>query len=196
MKLFSKSAIAAACLFAGLGLAGTAMAFGPGMGEMGGDHSKMMGGESHHGMRGFGHGDPAKMQARMDKHLAELKTKLQITPAQESAWSAFIANMKPTAGGMMGMKHEDRQKMHEEMQKLTTPERIDRMKAMRAERMAQMDKRTDAVKALYTALSPEQRATFDKLHSKGSRHGMFEGRNGHGGKGAPAPAQAPASVAK
>ena len=188
MKLFSKSVVAAACVFAGLGVAGTAMAFGPGMG----DGHGMMGGEGHQGMRGFGHGDPAKMQARMDKRLGELKAKLAITPAQEGAWSAFTASMKPPAG-KAPMAREDRRKMHEEMQKLTTPERIDRMKAMHAERQAQMDKRADAVKALYAALSPEQRKTFDTMPRHGGPRGHF-GHGGHEGKGGPA--QAPASATK
>ena len=193
MKLFSKSKFAVACLFAGLGVAGSAMAFGPGMG---GEGHGMMGGDGHHGVRAFGHGDPAKMQARMDKHLGELKTKLAITPAQEGAWNAFTASMKPAAGGMMGMKREDRQKMHEEMQKLTTPERIDRMKALHAERQAQMDKRAEAVKVFYAALNPEQRKTFDSLpqHGGGRGHGFFQGHGPQGGKGGPA--QAPASGAK
>lgn len=190
MKLFSKSAIVAACVAAGLGVAGTAMAFGPGMG----DGPGMMGGEGHRGMR-FGHGDPAKMQERMEKRLGELKSKLAITPAQEGAWTAFTASMKPPAG-KAPMNREEGRKMHEEMQKLTTPERIDRMKAMHAERQAQMDKRAEAVKTFYAALTPEQRKTFDTL----PHHGGPRGRIGHMGHGPMhdkgGPAHAPASATK
>jgi periplasmic protein CpxP/Spy len=163
MKPFFKSKLAAVCLLAGLGFAGSAMAFGQGGGGMGGGG---MGGM--HGMHGEGHGkmgghgprDPAKRQERMNQHLGELKAKLQITAAQEGAWTAFTANMQAPAG-KGPMSHADHKKMAEEMQKLTTPERIDRMKAMRAERQAMMDKRAEGVKAFYAALTPEQRKVFD-----------------------------------
>jgi protein CpxP len=162
MKSFFKSKLAAGCLLAGMGFAGSAMAFGPGMDGM---H-----GEGHGKMGGHGQRDPAKMQERMNKHLGELKTKLQITAAQEGAWTAFTANMQAPAG-KGPMSREDGKKMHEEMQKLTTPERIDRMKAMHAERQAIMDKRAEGVKALYAALTPEQRKVFDtQAHDRMGRH--------------------------
>jgi protein CpxP len=61
------------------------------------------------------------------------------------------------------------------MQKLTTPERIDRMRTLRTERQASMDKRGDAVKTFYAALNAEQKKTFDSRP-------MMQGRDGHGGK--------------
>lgn len=46
------------------------------------------------------------------------------------------------------------------MAKLPTPERIDKMKALRSQHMSDMttamDKRGEATKALYAALTPEQ----------------------------------------
>jgi periplasmic protein CpxP/Spy len=171
MKLLTKSALVAACLAGGLGVMGTAMAFGPGGGGMGGEGHGMMGGGERHGMHGgFGHKDPAKMQERRNQRLGELKTKLQITAAQEGAWTAFTASMQPPAGKPM-MDKEARKKMHDDMQKLTTPERIDRMKAMHAERQAMMDRRAEAVKTLYAALNPEQRKVFDTLPHGGGRMG-------------------------
>jgi protein CpxP len=116
-------------------------------------------GAEHH-MRGdHGPRDPAKMaefrarmEQRMAKRLGELKQKLQITPVQENAWNAWSSAMKPAA----------RQRPnHAEWAQLTTPERIDRMRAMRAERSAEMDKRMDATKNFYSALNAEQRKTFD-----------------------------------
>jgi hypothetical protein len=98
------------------------------------------------------------------KHLADLKAKLKITASQEAAWTTFTEAMKPPAG-MMG-KHPDRA----EMDKLTTPERIDKMRAMHKEHMAEMeaamDKRADATKTFYAALSTEQKKTFDAEHAK------------------------------
>lgn len=117
--------------------------------------------EHDHGER-HGRADPAKMQERMAKRLAEMKQKLQLSGAQESAWTAWTASMKPAA-----FKRPDRG----EMEKLTTPERIDRMRAMRSARMAEMDKRADATKTFYAALSTEQKKTYDTLTARGHHGG-------------------------
>lgn len=132
--------------------------------------------EGHH-MRGSR--DPARMQAWMAKHQAELKTKLKITAAQEAAWTRYTTAMQPPAN-WTGMRPSAEQRA--ELDKLTTPERIDKMRAMRTQRMtemaAMMDKRGEATKALYTALSPEQQKTFDAEHRK---MGHGEGRGHHEG---------------
>ena len=44
-----------------------------------------------------GNFDPAKMQARMDRHFEALKTQLKLTAAQDGAWTAFKAAMQPSA---------------------------------------------------------------------------------------------------
>jgi periplasmic protein CpxP/Spy len=125
-------------------------------------------------------GDPAKMQAqRTERHAARmtaLKAKLQITPAQEGAWTAFGAAMQPPARTL-----EQHAQFRAEMDKLTTPERIDKMQALKAQRDAEMAKRADATKTFYAALSPEQKKVFD---TESLRMGRM-GRNGghHGGPG-------------
>ena len=53
-----------------------------------------------------GHLDPAKREAMVAGHLAELKTKLAITAAQESSWTAFGTAMQPAA--RMAPAHPDR----------------------------------------------------------------------------------------
>ena len=127
---------------------------------------------SHHRM---GHRDPAKMQARMDKHLTALKSRLKITAAQESAWTAFSASMTPPA--RMGERATTEQRA--EFAKLTTPERIDKMRALRTQRMAEMtaamDQRGEAIKSFYAVLDPEQQKIFDAEHRKMGQ------RKGHGG---------------
>jgi hypothetical protein len=139
-----------------------------------GDHGPMMheGGMMHRG--GHGRMDPAKMEAMVSKHLAELKTQLKITAAQEGAWTTFTSVMKPPAMAMA--KRPD----HSEMDKLSTPDRIDKMSALRKQHMAEMqvtmDKRDEAVKALYTTLSAEQKKTFDAAHAK--MRARFEKRRG------------------
>jgi protein CpxP len=133
-------------------------------------------GDMHGGMHG--RMDPAKMEAMIAKHLADLKTKLKITAAQEGSWTAFTAAMKPPARPQMS--HPDRA----EMDKLTTPERIDKMRALRAQhqadRQANMDKREAAVKAFYADLNAEQKKTFDAEHSKMMHR--WGDRKGHGAR--------------
>lgn len=146
-----------------------AAAGGAAIAQMGDD---MMG---HGGM----HGDRAKMEQMHAKHLADLKATLKITASQEAAWNTFADSMKP-AGDMMG-KRPDRA----EMDKLTTPERMDKMRAMHKERMATMDaamdKRAAATKTLYAALTPEQQKTFDAEHAKMGKHdGGKMHKMGHG----------------
>ncbi|MEO6018501.1 MAG: Spy/CpxP family protein refolding chaperone [Polaromonas sp.] len=119
--------------------------------------------------------DPAKMQAMMARHQAEMKAKLKITPAQEGAWTAYTTAMQPPA------HTRPTAEQRAEFAKLTTPQRIDKMKEMRTQRMGQMnaamDKRGEATKALYAALTPEQQKTFDAEHKK------HEGRDGRHGEG-------------
>ena len=86
----------------------------------------------------------------MAKRQAELKAKLAITPAQEPAWTAWTATMQPPA---TRPAHPSR----EEIARSSTPERIDKMRALRAERQAEMDKRADATKAFYNSLNADRR---------------------------------------
>jgi hypothetical protein len=85
----------------------------------------------------------------------------------------------------MSMRHDP--KLKAEMDKLTTPERIDKMRALRQERMttmsAEMDKRGAATKAFYAVLSSEQKAVFDAIAMEGRHRGGHGMRGDHGGKG-------------
>lgn len=119
---------------------------------------------------GMGKMDPAQMQERMKGHMAqqaaELKSKLKLSAAQESAWSLYSSAMQIPPN----MKRPQRS----EMDKLSTPERLDKMQELRKERDAEMDKRYDATKAFYAQLTPEQKTIFDA----NTRHGMgMPGRN-------------------
>ncbi len=128
--------------------------------------------------------DPAKMEAMMAKRHDAIKAKLKLTSEQEGAWAAFTAAMKPPARA--DMKRPDRA----EMDKLTTPERIDKMRAQRSERMtamsAAMDKREDAIKTFYATLNADQKKVFDTEHARmDMRQGQHRGPGG--GKGADKP---------
>jgi len=139
---------------------------------MGGQYGNMQGqGMNHHGM---GKMDPARMQARMEQRQAALKAQLKLTAEQEPAWTAFAASHKPPAGMMM-----DRQAAMADLAKLTTPERIDKMKELRAQRMGQMtaamDQRAEATKTFYAVLTPEQQKVFDAQTMQGAHAYMGKG---------------------
>lgn len=165
MKHSHKHLIAAALLALGFAASAQPAAPQPTPGPGPGGH--------HHGMMGdHGRMDPSKMQERMqqrrEQRQAQLKQKLQITSAQEGAWTAYVAAMQPPAN----MQRQDR----EELAKLTTPERIDRMRALRDAHHAEMDRRGEATKTFYNALTAEQKKVFDAQSWSGRRGGH---RHGH-----------------
>lgn len=122
------------------------------------------------------HGDMAQRHAQ---RLADLKAQLKLTPAQEPAWTTFTTAMQPGERPA----RLDRQGMEQ----LTTPERIDRMRALRAQHAAEADRRGEATKAFYATLAPEQQKTFDAQAHRGRPMGGMRG-----GEGRPGPAPAPA----
>jgi periplasmic protein CpxP/Spy len=119
------------------------------------------------------HFDPARMAERVNRRLADLKQKLQITAAQENAWNSFASAMQPPA---TMPQRPDRQSLAG----MTTPERIDQMRAMRDRRNAEMDRRAEATKAFYAQLTPEQQKTFDAESARMFQHGPMHGGHGHG----------------
>lgn len=132
--------------------------------QMRGDHGRMDGARAERFR--------ARMQERRAQKLAELKTQLRIAPAQESAWNTWTGAMQPPAAG--SRQRTDRS----ELLALTTPQRIDRMRALRAQHIAEMDQRGDATKAFYGALTQEQQRVFDAVGMRGDRGG--KGRDGGG----------------
>ena len=141
--------------------------------------------DGRHGAHAMtGRHDPAKMQAWIARRQAALKAKLQVTPAQESAWTSFTAAMQPPVG--MGQRATSGQRA--EFDRLTTPQRIDKMREMRTQRMttmnAAMEKRGEATKSFYAALSPEQQKVFDaetlRMGGRGGRHHHEGGMQRHG----------------
>jgi periplasmic protein CpxP/Spy len=131
-----------------------------------------------HDMDHHGRMDPAHMEQMVNKHLAELKAKLKLNANQESAWSAFANAMKPADKQMAKMP--DRA----ELDKLHTPERIDKMRALHKQHMAEMeasmDKRDAAIKTFYAVLTSDQKAIFDAEHAHmaNRRVGGMEGPQG------------------
>ena len=91
---------------------------------------------------------------RHTQHLTELKSKLNLQAAQEPAWNTFTQSMQHPA--------RSAQPERASLEKLTTPERLDMMQAMKAQRDAHMQQRADATKAFYATLSAEQKQMFDQ----------------------------------
>lgn len=94
-----------------------------------------------------------RAQRHMDRRTTDLKAQLKLSAEQESAWTSYVAAMKPPTMAA----HPNRS----ELDKLTTPERLDKMREWRKQRDAEMDKRDDATRAFYATLSDEQKKTFD-----------------------------------
>jgi hypothetical protein len=128
-----------------------------------GDTAGKPGCEARHGQK-----DPAKWEARRAERLAGLKAKLKLAPEQEAAWNAFASASQPGMHRMGG----DRQAMRDEFARLSTPERLDRMQAMAEMRRVKMAERTEAIKAFYAQLTPEQQKVFDAEAMTGRHRGQ------------------------
>ena len=109
----------------------------------------------------------AKWEARRAAHLSELKEKLKLSPGQEAAWTSFASAAQPGMHPMRG----DRQAMRAEFDKLNTPQRLDRMLALSETRQAKMLERSQAIKAFYAQLNPEQQKVFDAEFRLQREHG-------------------------
>lgn len=118
----------------------------------------------------------AGMQKKMAERQAAFKAELKLTPEQEPAWNAFIARTQPQAGAA------HRQGAREDWSKLTTPQRLDKMQALKAERDAAMAKRVDAIKSFYATLNADQQKVFDSKRLGGfQRAGMHRDHRGDHG---------------
>jgi fructosamine-3-kinase len=115
-----------------------------------------------------------KMAERRGNRMAKLKSDLGITAAQEGAWTQFTdATKPPAAPAQPDMARGD-------WEKLTTPERIDRMEQRMNERQQRFKQMGDATKALYTQLSPAQQKVFDERWMRGGGGGGMRGRKDGG----------------
>ncbi|MDQ7746212.1 Spy/CpxP family protein refolding chaperone [Hydrogenophaga pseudoflava] len=172
MKPFVKRSLIVAAILAGIaGVSATAIAQG-----MGQHHSMDQQKHSQHmGQR------MEQMQKRHAEHQAQLKSALKITASQEAAWNAYVAGTAPNPpANAPGMARED-------WSQLTTPQRLDRMQALRAERDAAMAKRIEAVKTFYAALTPEQQKVFDTQAHGGMHRAGMKGGHRMGGMGCDGP---------
>lgn len=84
---------------------------------------------------------------------AALKAELNLHPSQEAAWAAWTRTMVPFRPAPPP----------EAPQALSTPERLELMRAQRKVREAEEDRRHAATLALYDVLDPRQKEVFDRL---------------------------------
>jgi Spy/CpxP family protein refolding chaperone len=124
----------------------------------------------------------AKHAQRRAERVAKLHDELKITPAQENAWNAFVASMKP-AHRAGDRQHGDRAAWAN----LPAPERAQKMIERQKARTAAMEQRLAALNSFYSVLSPEQKKVFDekaaRMQSRFGRHGgMHRGGQRQGGE--------------
>ena len=112
------------------------------------------------------------------EHAQRLRATLQLTSAQEPALQAFIAASAQHRGDRM-----ERRPQRQEMQKLTTPQRLDRMAATMAERQQRCAQHAAAVRQFYAQLTPAQQKAFDAMHQGRGHKRMMKRHGGHGGQG-------------
>lgn len=105
----------------------------------------------------YGQKGGAGWEAKRAEHMAALKEKLKLTGEQEAAWNKFTEASQAGAR-RLGL---DRKATRDEFEKLSTPERLDRMQAMSEMRRVRMAERAEAIKAFYAQLTPEQQKVFD-----------------------------------
>jgi protein CpxP len=123
----------------------------------------------------------AEFAAKRAQRVAKLHDELKITPAQENAWNAFVASMKP-AQRAGDRQHGDRAALAN----LSAPERAQKMIERQKARTVFMEQRLAALNSFYSVLSPEQKKVFDekaaRMQSRFGRHGGGRGGWQHGGQ--------------
>lgn len=128
-----------------------------------------------------------RMADRRAERAKDLATVLRVTPAQKSAFDAYIASRAPGPRA----NRADRMRGGQDRRDMTTAQRLDEQTRRNTERQAAQTKRTEALRTFYTALSPEQKQVFDALNrlngDRGGHGRRFDGRKfaEHRGPGGP-----------
>lgn len=90
--------------------------------------------------------------------LQQLHDALNLRPDQDANWQAYV---RSTAVDPQEM--ERRRDASQRMANLTAPERVDLSVEMMQADLASLQRRGAALKTFYAGLTPEQRATFDRV---------------------------------
>lgn len=125
----------------------------------------------------------AEFAAKRAQRVARLHDELKITPAQENAWNAFVASMKP-AGRGEHQRFGENKDGRAAWANLSAPERAQKMIERQKARTVFMEQRLTALNSFYSVLSPEQKKVFDekaaRMQSRFGRHGGAHGGWQHG----------------
>ncbi len=104
------------------------------------------------------HSDPV---ANSERHLLAFKKELNITNDQEQAWNTYA---EKTRNNVKDIRDRTNEAMHDQPQ--TAPERFDRHIELMRKRLANFENMDEALKQLYAALTPEQKAIADRHFSR------------------------------
>ena len=171
-------------------MGGYAQGYGMGPGMMGGYGPGYGGGPGMMGgygpgngagpgmMGGYGPGYGMRAWGNADERLTALKAELGITDKQDGAWQAFADNAK---------KHQETRqawfaKMQEARSAGSAPELLAQRAELMKQRQVEMEANAAALKDLYAALTPEQKAIADQRFGRfGPGYGAGYGRGNGGG---------------
>ncbi len=145
---------------------------GPGMMRGGWGGGPMMGPGMMRG--GPGRGPGFSPSAMVEGRLAALKSELNITANQESAWQAFATKAKQQVESMQARRAQAVAPLQ------TAPERLAQRTEFAKQRAANVEAMSAAVKDLYDALTPEQKALADQRLAFGGMRAAQFGPRGHG----------------
>lgn len=117
------------------------------------------------------HGHAAQQQERMAKwgeyaakRQAKLHDALKLSAAQEPAWAAFQAAIKPDTASMA--MQGDRAAWST----MSAPARMEKMLAMARQHTARMETHLAALNTFYAVLTPAQKKLFDEHTQRGHGH--------------------------
>jgi hypothetical protein len=110
------------------------------------DAGRMSGMEHHRHMEG-------NRQEQFQRRQAALHDKLKLNASQEAAWKTYVAAITPP--------QQQQRPERGDWEKLSAPDRMEKMLAMMKEREAMMSNHLQAMKTFYATLSPLQKQIFD-----------------------------------
>lgn len=127
---------------------------------------------AHDGQRMTREQRAEKMAERFSARQARLHEALKLSAAQQGAWDAYQAAVRPQPRAMQGERKP--------MASLSAPERMQRRIDAGKVRLARMEARLAATRTFYAQLTPAQKQVFDERVARRHRHG----KRHHGGHAA------------
>lgn len=116
----------------------------------------------------------------MEQHHKQLHDALKLTAEQEPAWKALMDAEQPRPSTSGAERPAD-------WEKLSSPERAEKMLALSKARQEHMSEYVAALKGFYAKLNTQQKKIFEEMHvgQQGDMHGKHLPRNPGPGTSAP-----------